>query len=178
MDEVLVSATDIASRVDAMAQDLGSLIDADTVVVAIMSGACLFAADMLRALYRCGLDPVFDTLQLDSYHDARASSGRVQVRCDVMRSVAGQRVIVLDDVLDSGTTLAFAVQHLRAKGARDVRTVVMVRKPWPIPRAVVPDLVGFDVPARFLVGYGMDDAGRMRGCPDIRAAVEPEHTET
>jgi hypoxanthine phosphoribosyltransferase len=169
MAEVLFTAADIAARIETLADDITPQMTPDTVMAALMSGALLFAADLMRALHRRGIDPAFEALQLESYHDERVSSGRVRVRSDFARSVAGRSVILLDDVFDSGNTLAFAVQHARAQGARDVRSAVLVRKPWPQPRLVTPDWVGFDAPGRFLVGYGMDDAGRTRGCPDIVA---------
>lgn len=169
MAEVVFSAACIATRIETLADEIAPHVTSQTVVAALMSGAVVFAADLMRALHQRGCDPLFEALQLESYHDERVSSGRVRVRSDFARSVAGRAVILLDDVFDSGNTLAFAVQHARAQGAQTVQSVVLVRKPWPTPRAVVPDWIGFDAPARFLVGYGMDDAGRARGCPDILA---------
>lgn len=163
----LFSADEIASRVDALADVIAAQMEPDAVLAALMSGACLFAADLLRALYRRGINPRFEALQFESYHDSRTSSGRVQVRADFARSVAGLPVWIIDDVFDSGATLAFAAQHARAQGARDVHLVALVQKPWPQSRAVMPDLVGFEAPAVFLAGYGMDVEGRFRGCPDI-----------
>lgn len=169
MAEVVFSAARIAARVETLADDIAPHVTSETVVAALMSGALMFAADLMRALYRRGCDPLFEALQLESYRDERVSSGRVRVRSDFARSVAGRSVILLDDVFDSGHTLAFAVQHARAQGAAQVQSAVLVRKPWPEPRTLVPDWVGFDAPAAFLLGYGMDDAGRTRGCPDVLA---------
>ncbi len=169
MAELVFDAQAIAARVVALADDIAPFVDDHTVVAALMSGGLMFAADLLRALHTRGCDPIFEALQLESYHDDRVSSGRVRVRADFARSIAGRAVILIDDVFDSGNTLAFAVQHARAQGASEVRSAVLVRKPWPTPRVIAPDWVGFEAPARFLVGYGMDNAGRTRGCPDILA---------
>jgi hypoxanthine phosphoribosyltransferase len=131
-------------------------------------GATPFAADLLRALASRGVDAGFDALWLESYLDARETSGRVVVRADISRSVRGRGVLILDDVFDTGRTLEFASAHLRNKGAEDVLTAVFALKPGASPRGV--DDWAYEAPDRFLVGYGMDDAGSWRGLPYLGAA--------
>ena len=81
---------------------------------------------------------------------------------------------MVDDVLDTGLSLHEAVAHVRAAGAASVSTAVFARKPWPTPRAVVPDHVAWEAPGRFLVGYGMDYGGAYRGLPYVAALTEME----
>ena len=112
----------------------------------------------------------FDALWLASYGDARSSRGRCQVRADLQRPLAGRQALVVDDVVDTGLSLSEAARLVRDAGAREVITCVFARKPWPTPRAIEPDFAAWDAPARFLVGYGMDSEGAMRGLPYIAAA--------
>jgi hypoxanthine phosphoribosyltransferase len=164
---VLLSETEIAARVAALADSVGADVDDSWTVVALLQGAMPFAADFLRALARGGRHPILDSLWLESYRDARESSGKVVVRADLCRSIEGRPVLILDDVFDSGRTIAFARAHLLAKGASLTRACAFVRKPQAAGEPI--DAVGWDAPDLFLVGYGMDEAGRYRGLPYIAA---------
>ncbi len=136
----------------------------------ILLGATPFAADLLRALARRGIDIGFDALWLESYRDERESSGRIVVRADLSRSVHDIGVLILDDVFDSGRTIHFARAHLMAKGAGEVVTAVFARKPEAVSEGL--DDWAYNAPSRYLVGYGMDDAGRWRGLPYLGAVRE------
>ena len=140
----------------------------ETVVVCLLTGGLWFAADLMRALARRGRHPIFDAMWLSSYGEAHASSGVVTVRAGLQRPVEGRQVLLLDDVLDSGRSLASAVQTVKSAAAAEALTAVFARKPWPEPR-MTPDFIAWEAPDRFLVGYGMDDAGRYRGLPGIEA---------
>lgn len=155
----------IAARVDDLAAGLARVIDDEWRVIALLQGAMPFAVDLLRALARRGVHPVLDCLWLESYKDARASSGKVVVRADIARPVEGHPALILDDVFDSGRTIAFARAHLTAQGATATRACAMIRKPSARGEAI--EDVGFDAPDRYLVGYGMDDGGRYRGLPFV-----------
>ena len=173
--EVLFDEAAIAARVEALAGALRGFADAHCTLAVLLQGAMPFAVDLLRALARQGAHPLLDCLWLESYGDERRSSGRVSVRADLSRSVEGRKVLLVDEVFDSGATLAFARAHILAKGAGEVAACVMVRKPWapahgePEGAAAAIEFVGFEAPDRYLVGYGMDDAGRLRGLPFIAA---------
>ncbi|MBL8551480.1 MAG: hypoxanthine phosphoribosyltransferase [Hyphomonadaceae bacterium] len=164
---IVFTEIEIAARVDALAETLAAKIDSDWHAVALLQGAMPFAVDLMRALARRGRHPILDCLWLESYRDARESSGRVVVRADISRSVEGRRVLILDDVFDSGRTIAFARAHLAAKGAVETFACAFIRKPSALNEPI--DLFGLDAPDDFLVGYGMDEAGRFRGLPHIAA---------
>lgn len=166
--DVLLTAEEVKVRVAALADRLVPTVSQGswTGVVTLM-GAVPFAADLLRALSARGVDLGFDALWLESYHDERVSSGRIVVRADISRSVEGKGVLLIDDVFDSGRTIAFARAHLQAKGAARVLTGVFARKPEAVTDGL--DAWAWDAPSRYLVGYGMDDAGKMRGLPFIGA---------
>jgi hypoxanthine phosphoribosyltransferase len=164
---VLVQADDIAARVDKLADSLVAQVDDGWTVVALLQGAIPFAADLMRAIERRGRHPIYDSLWLESYRDARESSGKVMVRADISRPVEGRSVLIVDDVFDSGRTIAYARAHLLAKGATGTLACAFVRKPQALNEPI--DAICWDAPEAFLVGYGMDDAGRYRGLPYIAA---------
>jgi hypoxanthine phosphoribosyltransferase len=166
---VLISEAEIASRVEALAADIAPRIDDETVVVCLLTGGLWFAADLTRALARLGRIVRFDALWLASYKDERQSSGRCEVRADLQRPISGRKALVVDDVFDTGLSLSEAARLVRDSGATEVLTAVFARKPWPTRRAIEPDFVAWEAPGRFLVGYGMDVAGRMRGLPYVGA---------
>ena len=167
--EVLISEAEIADRVQKLAEQIAPRIDDDTVVVCLLTGGLWFAADLTRALYRAGRDVRFDALWLASYHDERKSSGRCEVRADLQRPLVGRRALVVDDVFDTGLSLSEAARLVKDAGASEVLTAVFARKPWPTSRGMEPDFVAWEAPARYLVGYGLDDEGKSRGLPYIGA---------
>jgi hypoxanthine phosphoribosyltransferase len=167
--QVLVSAAEVARRVEALARDIAPRLDDRTTAVCLLTGGLWFCADLTRALSRAGCEVMFDALWLASYGDALTSEGRCQVRADLQRPLAGRTALVVDDVFDTGLSLSEAARLVRDAGASRVLTCVFARKPWPTPRAIAPDFVAWEAPARFLVGYGMDAAGRYRGLPYIGA---------
>lgn len=167
--EVLLSEAAVAAAVEAVADRIAPRIDDDTVAVVLLTGGIWYAADLSRALSRRGRDVAFDALWLASYHDARASSGRCEVRADLQRPLVGRKALIVDDVFDSGLSLSEAARLVKDAGASEVLTTVFASKPFPSPRAMTPDFVAWEAPARFLVGYGLDDGGRWRGLPYIGA---------
>jgi hypoxanthine phosphoribosyltransferase len=166
--DVLLTVAEVDARVGALADRLAPRLQGRpwTGIVTLL-GATPFAADLMRALMSRGLDLGFDALWLESYHDERVSSGRIVVRADISRSVEGRGALLIDDVFDSGRTIAFARHHLEAKGAGEVLTCVFARKPEAAVEGL--DAWAWDAPPRYLVGYGMDDAGKMRGLPFVGA---------
>ena len=166
---VLLSEVEIARVVDDLAARIAPVIDDETVAAVLLTGGLWFAADLTRALSRHGRNVRFDALWLASYGDSKESRGKIDVYAPYQRKIEGRRVLILDDVFDTGLSLAEAVRHAKEAGAAAVVTCVFARKPWPLPRAPEPDFVGWEAPNRFLVGYGLDHAGALRGLPDICA---------
>ncbi len=167
--DTVLSEPDLMARIDDLAERLVPHLTGDWTAINILIGATPFTSDLMKALARRGVHPVLDALWLESYRDARESSGRVVVRADIARQVKDRGVLIIDDVFDTGRTLAFARAHLLAKGAREVITCALARKPWAPEGEENVDFHAFDAPGRYLVGYGMDDAGLYRGLPYIGA---------
>jgi hypoxanthine phosphoribosyltransferase len=166
---VLLTEAEVADRVEALARSLAPRIDDETVAVCLLTGGLWFCSDLMQALARAGRFVRFDALWLASYQDERASSGRCEVRADLQRPLVGRKALVVDDVFDTGLSLSEAYRLVRDAGAAEVLTAVFARKPWPERRAIEPDFVAWEAPARYLVGYGMDAAGAYRGLPYIAA---------
>ena len=169
MAELLLDAAAVAARVEALADTVRPHVDDETVVVCLLTGGIWFAADLTRALSQRGVDPLFDCLWLASYADDTRTSGRVVERAGLQRPVAGRRVLIVDEVIDSGLSLLAARRICEKAGAVEVKIAVFASKPWPTPRDIAPDFVAWEAPGRFLVGYGMDAAGRLRGRPGVEA---------
>lgn len=165
--KTLFSAEAIAARVDQLAGDIAASKLEDLIVVAVLKGSFIFAADLIRALHRHGLRPEIDFIYLASYDGERISRGQVRVLRDVESDIGGRNVVIVDDILDSGRTLAFAKSSLAKHGAARVLTCVLVDKQVPRAAEIVPDFVGFACPPVFVVGYGLDFHNRYRELPFI-----------
>jgi hypoxanthine phosphoribosyltransferase len=166
---LLLNEAEVAERVEALAAAIAPRIDDETVAVCLLTGGLWFCSDLMRALARVGRHVRFDALWLASYKDERVSTGRCEVRADLQRPLVGRKALIVDDVFDTGLSLSEAYRLVSDAGAAEVLTAVFARKPWPRERAMQPDFVGWEAPARYLVGYGMDSAGAYRGLPYIGA---------
>ena len=165
--EILFSETEIAARVKAIAEAVASVEPDRLLVVPILKGSFIFAADLLRAFYRSGLRPEVDFMMLASYRDATISSGHVQVLRDIETDVRGRDVLLIDDILESGRTLAYAKDLIAARGAKRPMTAVLLDKPGRRAGEIEADFKGFDCPDKFVVGYGMDMAHAFRELPFV-----------
>jgi hypoxanthine phosphoribosyltransferase len=170
--EVIFPAEVIAEGIDATARRIARSLAGDLIVIAILKGSFVFAADLLRALYRAGLSPQVDFLSLSSYRSATKSSGRVQIVRDIEMDVTGRNVLIVDDILESGRTLAFAKDLVAARGAQRVATCVLLDKPVRRAAEITADFSVFQCPEVFVVGYGMDLAHRLRELPFVGRLVE------
>lgn len=170
--EVIFSAEEIARRVDELAQEIAGRRLDDLLVIAVLKGSFVFAADLIRALHRAGLDPEIDFITLGSYGKSEHSSGRVTILRDVDVDVKDRNVLLVDDVLDSGRTLVFASDLLKSRGARTLFTCVLLEKHIPRAQEIAVDFRAFDCPEVFVVGYGMDAAHRYRELPYVGRIIK------
>jgi hypoxanthine phosphoribosyltransferase len=169
--EVIYTAEAIADRINELADAIAGLKLDRLLVVPILTGSFVFASDLLRGLHRAGLAPEVDFLSVSSYRDGTRSAGRVDILHDLQLDVAGRDVLLVDDILDTGRTLAFAKDLVVARGAKRLITCVLLDKKARRAVAVEADYVAFVCPPAFVVGYGMDLAGRFRELPFVGKVV-------
>jgi len=169
--EILVTTDQIAAKV----RELGAHIATDyqgkdLVLVSILKGALPFLADLMRATQ---IPLALDFLEVSSYGAGTESTGAVRILKDLANPIEGRHVLVVEDILDTGHTLSYVFDHLRAQRPESVRLCVLLDKPA---RRVIPidiDYRGFEIPDKFVVGYGLDYAERYRNLPFV-GVLKPE----
>ena len=163
--DVLFTAEQIQERVRAMARLIASAPLRPNVAMPVLVGGFVFAADLVRALAWEGAAMEVEMIWLRSYGDKRVASA-ISMIAGPSEQIAGRHVLVIDGVLDAGRTIAKAVSLIQAAGAASVQVAVMLDKQRGDAVAKA-DYVGFPIGDDFVIGYGMDDAGRYRGLPYI-----------
>ena len=161
----LFSAEQIDERVRAMAREIAGSKLVPDIAMPVLVGGFVFAADLIRALAWEGVQMDVEMIWLRSYGDKRVASA-VSMVAGPSEQISGRHVLVIDGVLDAGRTVAKAVSLIQAAGAASVQVAVMLDKQR-ADRIANADYVGFSVGNDFVIGYGMDDAGRYRGLPYI-----------
>jgi hypoxanthine phosphoribosyltransferase len=164
---VLLSAAEIAARVAALAGVIAQTLPADFVMVGLLKGACVFVADLARALDRAGSRPEIEFIRLSSYGSAKESTGAVQLLGGISASLTGRPVLLVDDIVDTGRSLVFAAAQLRQRDISNLWTCALLDKPQRREVEVTPDFVGFAIEDVFVVGYGIDYAEKYRHLPYI-----------
>src|SRR6266404_5889988 len=144
------SAAEIASRVDEMATELAEKLPPDTLVVSVLKGSFVFAADLIRALNRAGADWAMDFLTLSSYGTGTETSGHVRIVRDIVDDVRGRDVLLVDDILESGLTLSFAKNLIKERHAHRVWVCTLLDKPNKRRAELEADFVGFRAGDEFL----------------------------
>jgi hypoxanthine phosphoribosyltransferase len=165
--QVLFSAEQIAGRVADLATAIAAQRLDGLLVIAVLKGSFVFAADLIRAMHRAGLSPEVDFMTLTSYRKGFTSSGTVEITRDIETDVRGRNVLIVDDILESGRTLAFAKDLISARGAKRVLTCVLLDKAVKRAVSVDADLKAFACPNLFVIGYGMDAGHRFRELPFV-----------
>ena len=165
--KVLFDAETIARRNRALAAEIKAANPERLLVIAVLKGSFIFAADLIRALHTADLAPEVEFVSLSSYREGTVSSGTVTILHDVESDVRDRDVVLVDDILESGRTLAYAKDLFAARGARRVLTCVLLEKPNKRAVELNADFVGFHCPDVFVVGYGMDVAHAYRQLPFV-----------
>jgi hypoxanthine phosphoribosyltransferase len=163
--EILIDRDTIQARVGEMGAQIGrDYGGGPLVLLGVLKGAAFFLADLARAIPR---DCTFDFLAVSSYGRDTSSSGRVTVLKDTDAVLEGADVLLVEDILDTGITLNFLRGHLQLRRPRSLRIAALLDKPARRREPLTADYVGFTIPDRFVVGYGMDYAEKYRNLPDI-----------
>jgi hypoxanthine phosphoribosyltransferase len=158
--EVLISGEELDRRVRELAETISADYEGrDLLIVGILKGAVLFMADLMRHL---AIDAEIDFMALSSYGSATDSSGVVRILKDLDESIDGRDVLIVEDIIDSGLTLHYLLRNLRARNPSSLEVCALLTKPER--RRVENPIryVGFEIPNRFVVGYGLDHGERFR----------------
>lgn len=164
--EPLFTPEQIAERNRDLAERIATGPVKDLLVIAVLKGSFIFAADLIRALHHTGLAPEVEFITLSSYGAGTESQG-VRIVKDIDSDVSGRDVLLIDDILESGRTLLFAKELLYSRGARNVSIAVLLDKSVKRKEKLEADYVGFECPDYFVVGYGMDVAYAFRELPFV-----------
>jgi hypoxanthine phosphoribosyltransferase len=169
---VLYSADAIRKRID----ELGAEITRDyagkeLVLVGVLKGSCVFMADLMRVI---DLPLTIDFMSVSSYKDGTVSTGDVEILKDLSNPIRDKHVIVVEDIIDTGLTLSRLLDILGSRGAASIKLASFLDKPEPrVKTEVKIDYKGFVIPNEFVVGYGLDAAGRYRNLPFIAVVIDP-----
>lgn len=163
--EVLISRAKIAEGVARIGQEITRDFAGQSVMLlGVLKGACLFLSDLARQIE---LDATFDFIAVRSYGNRKESGGEVQLIKDVTTPLEDKNVILVEDILDTGLTFSFLRKLLLARKPRSLKFAALLDKPSRRLMPVQADYVGFQIPDKFVVGYGLDYAERFRNLPDI-----------
>ena len=169
--KVLVTEEEIRSRVTELGTELYEAFhDKNPLFLGVLKGSFVFMADLVRA---CQVKSDVEFIAVSSYQNATVSSGRVQITHDLQQDITGRHVIIVEDILDSGNTLAFLKDYFMTKGAASITIATLLDKPSRRAKAITADYVGFVVPDEFVVGYGLDYCQQYRNVPYI-GVLKPE----
>lgn len=169
--KVLVTEEEIRTRINQMGAELYEHFhDKNPLFLGVLKGSFVFMADLVRA---CQVKSDVEFIAVSSYQNATVSSGRVQITHDLQQDITGRNVIIVEDILDSGNTLAFLKDYFLTKGAASITIATLLDKPSRRTKAITADYVGFVVPDEFVVGYGLDYCQQYRNVPYI-GVLKPE----
>ena len=162
---VLIPEADIKRRVAELAREISNDYKGETVtLICILSGASVFFADLVREL---DLDVRFEFMSVSSYGAGTVTSGEVKILKDVNHPISGQHVIIVEDIIDSGCTLSFLKKVLQQREPKSIKVCTVLDKPSRRKVDFNGDYVGFPIPDEFVIGYGLDYAGKYRNLKDV-----------
>jgi hypoxanthine phosphoribosyltransferase len=165
VERVLVGPETLAARVEELAREIDSWYPGGSpILIGVLNGAVVFMTELMQAM----TVPVsIDFMAVSSYGSSTQSSGVVQILKDLSIPIEDQDVLVVEDIVDSGLTLKYLLDYIGRRNPRSIRVVALLRKVKSSAHAVPVDLVGFEIPDEFVIGYGLDYAGLYRNLPYI-----------
>ncbi|HVX29594.1 MAG TPA: hypoxanthine phosphoribosyltransferase [Nitrolancea sp.] len=165
LKKILITEEALQARVAELGREIGEFYaDRHPLLIGVLTGGFMFMADLSR---RMAVPLTIDFMAVSSYGDATSTTGVVRILKDLDRSIEGRHVLIVEDIIDSGLTLNYLVEVLRGRKPADIRIVALLKKERERQVAVNADWVGFQIPDEFVVGYGLDYAGKYRNLPFI-----------
>lgn len=163
--EVLIDSQQLQKRIREMGADITrDYAGRRPELICVLKGASIFLSDLARSI---DLNITFDFIAVSSYGKGTNSTGEVKIVKDLDEPLEGRNIILVEDILDTGLTLSYLVNNFRSRGATSIRIATLLNKPERRKIKVDADYVGFDIPDKFVVGYGLDFAERYRNLPYI-----------
>lgn len=163
---VLYSQEEIADRIDELAHEIAASMPKEMMIVSLLRGSFMFTADLVRAMYHIGVQPQIDFMTISSYKGTQ-STKEIVINRDIAEDVSGKTVLIVDDILETGRTLDFAVKQMKERGAKDIKVAVLLEKPGKLDVQVTANYIGFKIPDKFVIGYGLDYDNHYRELPYI-----------
>ncbi|MEW5852135.1 MAG: hypoxanthine phosphoribosyltransferase [Myxococcota bacterium] len=161
----MLSPQELERRIREMGAEISEdFANGELVLVCVLKGSFIFCADLCRNI---NVPHSIEFLGVSSYGDAVVSSGEVKVTQDLSIPIAGKDVLVVEDIVDTGLTLSYLVENLKSRRPRSLKIATLLDKPSNRKKPVQVDYVGFTIPNRFVIGFGLDHAGKYRNLPYI-----------
>ncbi len=169
--EVLLSAEQIQNRIRHLGAEIArDYADRNPLLIAVLKGACTFLSDLMRA---ADIPLGVEFIAISSYGSGIRTSGEVRILKDLDVAVEGRHILVVEDIVDTGLTLNYLLANLKSRGAESVKLVALLDKHERREKEVSIDYLGFQIPDKFVVGYGLDFAERYRNLPFIAVLKDP-----
>lgn len=163
--EALITEDEIALRIQALGNAITKdFEDEDLVVICVLKGAFIFCSDLIKKINR----PIsVEFISLSSYGDSTNSSGNVRLEMDITANIEGKNVLIVEDIVDSGLTIKTLMDMMAVRKPKTVKLASLLFKPVKLKYKVKIDYLGFEIEDKFVIGYGLDYAGRYRELPYI-----------
>lgn len=163
--ETLISEEEIIQRIDALGKAITQNFEGqDLIVICVLKGAFMFCSDLIK---RINLPLKLEFISLSSYGDSTQSSGSVRLEMDITANIEGKNVLIVEDIVDSGLTIKILMEIMSVRKPKEVRLASLLFKPSKLKHPVKIDYLGFEIEDKFVIGYGLDYAGRYRELPYI-----------
>jgi len=163
--ETLITEDEISIRIDALGKAITKDFEnEDLVVICVLKGAFVFCSDLIKKINR----PLsLEFISLSSYGDSTNSSGNVRLEMDITANIEGRNVLIVEDIVDSGLTIRTLMDIISVRKPKTVKLASLLFKPSKLKHKVAIDYLGFEIEDKFVIGYGLDYAGRYRELPYI-----------
>lgn len=163
--EALITEEEIATRIEALGKAITQDYDGeDLVLICILKGAFVFCSDLMKKINR---PMTLEFISLSSYGDSTNSSGNVRLEMDITANIEGKNVLIVEDIVDTGLTIKTLIDLLTIRNPKTIRLSSLLFKPVKMKHPVKIDYLGFEIEDKFVIGYGLDYAGRYRELPYI-----------
>ena len=171
----LISERRIKSRIKELVKEIAEESQGkELFVIGILKGSFIFLSDLLRLFYLYDMHPSLGFITIESYGSGKVSSGKLKMLKDITTDIENKWVLIVDDILDTGRTLAFTKEYFQEKNPVAIKTCVFLDKPERRVNEFKADYVGFEIPDKFVVGYGMDYDNLFRELPYIATLLDEE----